>query len=82
LFVNFKAAYETIRRNKLLEALKEFKIPQKIIRLVKLILKHVRYRVKIQSNLSVQSEISVRIRHGNAVSTLVFKLALGKVIMD
>jgi sorting nexin-29 len=27
LFVDFKAAYDTIRRKKLLKALKEFKIP-------------------------------------------------------
>ena len=52
LFIDFKAAYDTIRRNKLLEALKEFKIPRKLIRLVKLTLEHARYRVKIHNNLS------------------------------
>jgi len=31
---DFKAAYDTIRRNKLLEALKKFMIPQKLQRLV------------------------------------------------
>jgi predicted house-cleaning noncanonical NTP pyrophosphatase (MazG superfamily) len=31
---DFKAAYDTIRRNKLLEALKEFTTPQKLERLV------------------------------------------------
>jgi hypothetical protein len=53
-FVDLKAAYDTIRGNKLLEALKEFKIPQQLTRLVKLTLKHKRCRVKIHKNLSEQ----------------------------
>ena len=50
LFTDFNGAYDTIRRNKLLEALKEFKIPQKFVRLVKLTLKHARCSVKIHNN--------------------------------
>jgi hypothetical protein len=50
LFIDFSAAYDPIRRNKLLKALKEFKIPKKFIRPVKLTLKHVRCSVKIHNN--------------------------------
>jgi hypothetical protein len=56
---DFKVAYDTIRRDKLLEALTEFKIPPKLIRLVKLTLKHVRCRVKIHNNLSEQPDTSI-----------------------
>jgi len=42
----------------------------------------VRRRFKIQSNLSVQSETSVRLRQGDAASSLLFNLALDKVIRD
>jgi hypothetical protein len=34
LFIDFRAPYDTKRRNKLLETLKEIKIPPKLIRLV------------------------------------------------
>jgi sorting nexin-29 len=56
LFIDFKAAYDTIRRDKLLEAIKEFKLPLKLMRLIKLTLKHERCRVKIQNNLLEQFE--------------------------
>jgi len=52
--VELRAAYDTIT-DKLLEVLKEFKIPQKLIKLVKLTLKIVKFRVKIGNNLSEQS---------------------------
>jgi hypothetical protein len=50
-------ACDIIRRDKLLEALKEYKIPQKLIRLAKLTLKHLRCGIKIQNNLMEQCGI-------------------------
>ena len=47
LLIGFNTSYNTIGRNKLFKALKEFKIPQNLISPVKLTLKHVRCRVKI-----------------------------------
>ena len=80
LFVDFKAACDTTRRGRLLEALKEFKIPEKLNRPVTLTLKHVRYAVVIQNNLPEQCETSVGLRQGDAVSCIVFNLAFEKVI--
>jgi sorting nexin-29 len=62
--------------------LKKFNIPQKLIRLVKLTLKQVRCRVKVQSNLAVQSKTSVRLRQGDAASSLLFNLALKELIRN
>lgn len=70
MFVDLKAAYDTIRGNKILDALKEFKIPQKLIRLVKLILKHMSCRVKIHNNLSEQFETLVTLRQRDALSCI------------
>jgi hypothetical protein len=48
LFIDFKAAYDSIRRDKLLMAMEEFEIPRKLINLTKITLMKVRCRVKIQ----------------------------------
>jgi hypothetical protein len=82
LFVGFKAACDTIWRKKWLEALKKFQIPQKLKRLVKLTLKHVRCRVKMQNNLSEQCETSVGLRQEDTPSCILFNPALEKVIKD
>jgi sorting nexin-29 len=82
LFINFKAAYDTIRRDKLLEALTEFKIQPKLIRLVKVTLKRVRCRVKIHNNLSEQFDTSIGLRQGDALSCILFDLVLETVHTD
>jgi hypothetical protein len=52
LSVGFKATYDTIHSEKLLEAMQEFNILQKLIGLTRATLTHVNCRVKIQNNLS------------------------------
>jgi sorting nexin-29 len=47
LFIDYKAAYDIIRRDKLLSAMEEFEIPNKLINLTRATLKRVRCRVKI-----------------------------------
>jgi hypothetical protein len=47
LFIDYKAAYDSIRRDKLLSAMEEFEIPDKLINLTTATLKRVRCRVKI-----------------------------------
>ena len=58
LLIEFQPAYNTVSRNELLEAFKEFKISKRLKIMVKLTLKHVRCRIKIQNNLSEQFETS------------------------
>jgi sorting nexin-29 len=68
--ISFNTSYDTRGRNKLFKATKQFKIPQNLISPVKLTLKHVRCRVKIQHNLSERFE-----RKGNDLSCILFNLA-------
>jgi sorting nexin-29 len=56
LLIGFNTSCDITGRNKLFKALKEFKIPQNLIRPVKLTLKHVSCRIKIQHNLSERYE--------------------------
>jgi hypothetical protein len=58
LFIEFQPAYNTVSRNILLKALKEFQLSQRLIRMDKLTLKHMRCKVRIQYNLSEQFKIS------------------------
>jgi len=50
LFINFKAAYDSINRHSLYAAMKEMNIPQKLIALVKATMNNTQCREKIQKN--------------------------------
>jgi hypothetical protein len=67
LFIDFKAASDTINREKLLKDMKEFKIPQKLIGLVRATLKHVKCRIKMQNNQSEAFGASMGLRQGDAL---------------
>jgi hypothetical protein len=58
--------------------MKVSKIPQNLIRLVRATLEHIKYRVKVQNNLSDASETSMDLRQKGALSCGLFNIALGK----
>jgi len=52
LFVDFKSAYDSIYRGQMYVAMNELNIPQKLIRLVRMIISNMQSQIKIQSKLS------------------------------
>jgi hypothetical protein len=51
LYIDYKEAYDTINRAELVEIMKEFGIPMKLARLVKMTLANTNSMVKIQGKL-------------------------------
>jgi sorting nexin-29 len=66
----------------LFEAIKEFKISQKLIGLARATFNHVKCRVKMQNNLSEPLGTLTGLRQGDPLSCILFNLALEKVIRD
>jgi sorting nexin-29 len=56
LFVDFKAAYDSIDRTQLFKAMKEFQIPSKLRILVEITLRNVRCKVKTPSGITDPSD--------------------------
>ena len=50
IFVDYTHAFDSVNRNKLTECLEKFDVPDKLIRLIALTLKHTRARVKINKH--------------------------------
>ena len=82
LFVDFKAAYDSINRRSLYAAMEEMNIPRKLIALVKATMNNTQCRVKIQNRLSEPITIKNGVRQGDALACLLFNTALEKVIRD
>jgi sorting nexin-29 len=82
LFIDYKAAYDSIRRDKLFSAMEEFEILNKLINLTRVTLKRVRCRVKIQKDLSDLFITERGLRQGDILACLLFNIALDKVIRN
>jgi hypothetical protein len=76
LFVDFKNAYDKVKRQKLWSALEFFGVPQKLINLAKLTLSDVNCRVRIGNDLSDPFENKEGLRQGDGLAQLFFNMVL------
>lgn len=82
LFVDFRAAYDSIKREQLYIAMLEFGLPLKLIRLTRMTLEGACCKVKIQNDKSMDFQCNKGLRQGDGLSCLLFNIALEKVIRD
>jgi len=81
LFVDFKKAYDSIHRESLINILKEFDFPQKLVNLVSIRIMDV---VKIKVGKMKSNPVTVKsgLRQGDSISHILFNLVLEKVIRE
>jgi hypothetical protein len=65
-----------------MEIMKEFGIPMKLVRLVKMTLANTNSKVKIQGKLSPSFETTIGMRQGDSLSTLLLNLCRKKIIRN
>jgi len=80
LFIDFKKAHDSVRREVLYNILIEFGVPQKLVRLIKMCLIETYSRVRVGKNLSDMFPIRNGLKQGDALSPLLFNSALEYVI--
>jgi len=76
LFIDFKKAYDSVRREVLYNILIEFGIPMKLVRLIKMCMTEMYSRVQVGKNLSDMFPIRNGLKQGDALSPLLFNFAL------
>ncbi|KAJ4430976.1 hypothetical protein ANN_19569 [Periplaneta americana] len=76
LFIDFKKAYDSVKREVLYDILIEFGIPKKLVRLIKMFLSETYSRVRIGQFLSYAFPIHCGLKQGDALSPLLFNFAL------
>ncbi|KAJ4440734.1 hypothetical protein ANN_08958 [Periplaneta americana] len=76
LFIDFKKAYDSVKREVLYNILIEFGIPKKLVRLIKMCLSEMYSRVCIGQFLSDAFPIHCGLKLGDALSPLLFNFAL------
>jgi hypothetical protein len=76
LFIDFKKAYDSVRREVLYNILIEFVIPRKLVRLTKMCLNETYSKICIGKHLPGAFLIQNGLKQGDAVSPLLFNFAL------
>ena len=76
LFIDFKKAYDSIRRAFLYNILIEFGIPMKLVRIINMCMNETYSRVRVGKNLSDMFHIRNGLKEGDALTPLLFNFAL------
>ena len=76
LFIDFRSAYDTVKREGLYNAMSEFNIPNKLVRLTRMTMENTKNRVRIQSDLTDPITAKNGLRQGDSLACLLFNLAL------
>lgn len=80
VFIDFKQAYESINRKELWKVLRYLDIPQKYIDLIKMCNSKTNLKIKYQQEMSEKFEVKSGLRQGDALSPMLFNIALEWVV--
>jgi len=80
LFIDFKQDFDSVDRQKIIQILQELRMPNKLVRLIKMTLQNTKARVKIENLTSKPFSISSGVRQGYPFSATIFNLILDSVI--
>uniref|UniRef100_A0A0K8SN56 Reverse transcriptase domain-containing protein n=1 Tax=Lygus hesperus TaxID=30085 RepID=A0A0K8SN56_LYGHE len=82
LFVDFRAAYDSICRSELYKAMRRIGVPEKLIRMVEVTMRDVNCHVRVQGELSEPFQSTKGLRQGDALACILFNVALDRSIKD
>lgn len=82
LFIDFKQAFDRVKRRELFAALQDMDVCPKLIRIIKLTLQRTVNKVKINNSITESFEVKEGVRQGDPLSSIMFSIILEKVIQE
>jgi hypothetical protein len=76
LFIDFKKAYDSVKREVIYNILLDFGIPKKLVRLIKMCMNETYNKVRVGKLLSHKFPIQNGLKQGDSLSPLLFNFAL------
>lgn len=82
LFIDYKQAYDSVRRKKLFATMENLELPKGITDLVKMTLEETWSEVKVEGENTPKFKITIGLRQGDPLSTTLFNIALEGVMRN
>ena len=76
MFIDYTQAFDSIKRNKVIECLTQYNIPGKLQKLIALTLTGTKAIVKINNEFTVQTGV----KQGDPLSTTLFSIAMDSIL--
>lgn len=80
IFIDFKQAFDQLKREQLMKDLKDIKIPKKIRNMIKITMKESNAIIAMGDKTSEKIQVKKGVRQGDALSSLLFTLSMDAVI--
>jgi len=80
IFVDYTHAFDSVYRNKLIECLKIFDVPEKLIRLIAPTLIQTRAQVKINTDFTEEFIVECGVKQGDPLSSTLFSLVIDRIL--
>jgi hypothetical protein len=82
IFIDYTHAFDSIKRNKILDSLTQYKIPPKLIRLVKLTMENTMAKVKVNNTYTSEFRVESGVKQGDPLSPMLFSLVINTVLKN
>ncbi|KAL4098323.1 hypothetical protein QTP88_022957 [Uroleucon formosanum] len=82
IFIDFKQAYDSVNREQLWIVLQNFGLPKKLVNLIKSCNSNTTCKVRFLGRESGDFEVKSGLRQGDALSPILFNIALERVVRD
>ena len=80
VFVDFMQAFDSVNRSTITECLKQYKVPEKLIKLVQVTRQQTKVKVKINNDMTEQFEVTSGVKQGDPLSALFFSIVMDVII--
>ena len=80
IFIDYKHAFGSVFRDKIIECLNKYEIPSKLIKLIARTLQDTKARVKVYQNYTEKFEIMTGVKQGDPLSAALFSIVIDNIL--